>query len=51
MERLDTTGVVLIVVSLFGALFPFKMFSRGTAPEVQAYQDAKESWIPFGFAN
>lgn len=51
MERLETTGLVLIVFSLFGVLLPFKMFSRGTAPEVQAYQDAKGSWIPFGFAN
>lgn len=51
MERLETTGLVLIVASLFGAFLPFAMFSRGTVPEVQAYQDAKGSWIPFGFSN
>jgi hypothetical protein len=51
MERLETTGLILIVASLFGAFLPFAMFSRGTSPEVQAYQDAKGSWIPFGFAN
>ena len=51
MERLETTGLVLIVASFFCAFLPFAMFSRGTAPEVQAYQDAKGSWVPFGIAN
>lgn len=41
----------MIVVSFVGAILPIKMFFRGTAPEVQAYQDSKGSWLSYGLAN
>ena len=40
-----------MTVAFIGAIYPFKMFSRGTTPDFQAYQDAKGSWVPYGLAN
>lgn len=49
--KLETSGIVLIVIAGLSAFLPFKIFGRGTTLSFQQYQDAKGSWVPFGLAN